>query len=134
MHEAVGVDPDVHLLLLPPTANLEINALQRVATIIIQKSIREGCGLTVTEAMWKGKPVIGGDRNGITVQLVHGYTGYTVSSPEGAAFYIKRLLNEPQQIEAIGRRAKEFARNRFLITRHVQDYLGAMIHLTQGTG
>jgi len=132
VQEAVGVDPDVQILLLPPTANLEINALQRAATIIIQKSVREGFGLTVTEAMWKGKPVIGGDTGGITVQLIHGYTGYTVNSPAGAAFYIKRLLNEPERIEAIGRQAKEFARNRFLITRHVQDYLGVMIHLAQG--
>jgi trehalose synthase len=130
VQEAVGLDPDVHLLLLSPTANLEINALQRAATIVLQKSVREGFGLTVTEAMWKGKPVIGGETGGITVQLIHGYTGYTVNSPEGAAFYIKRLLNEPERIEAIGRQAKEFARNRFLITRHVQDYLGIMIHLT----
>ncbi|OQW32276.1 MAG: glycosyl transferase family 1 [Nitrospira sp. SG-bin1] len=132
VQEAVGVDPDVQLLLLPPTANLEVNALQRAATIIIQKSVREGFGLTVTEAMWKGKPVIGGDTGGITVQLIHGYTGYTVNSPAGAAFYIKRLLNEPERIEVIGRQAKEFARNRFLVTRHVQDYLGVMIHLARG--
>ncbi|MDK2745405.1 MAG: glycosyltransferase [Nitrospira sp.] len=133
VQEAVGIDPDVQLLLLPPTANLEINALQRAATIIIQKSVREGFGLTVTEAMWKGKPVIGGDTGGITVQLIHGYTGYTVNSPAGTAFYIKRLLNEPERMEAIGRQAKEFARNRFLVTRHVQDYLGIMIHLARGT-
>jgi len=132
VQEAVGMDPDVQLLLLPPTANLEINALQRAATIIIQKSVREGFGLTVTEAMWKGKPVIGGDTGGITVQLIHGYTGYTVNSPAGTAFYIKRLLNEPERMEAIGHQAKEFARNRFLVTRHVQDYLGIMIHLARG--
>ena len=58
VQEAVGTDPDVHILLLPPTANLEINALQRAATIIYQKSTREGFGLTVAEALWKGKPVI----------------------------------------------------------------------------
>ena len=133
VQEAVGADPDVHLLLLPPTANLEINALQRAATIVIQKSVREGFGLTVTEAMWKGKPVIGGDTGGITVQLMHGYTGYTVNSPAGTAFYIKRLLNEPERMEIIGRQAKEFARNRFLITRHLQDYLGIMIQLARRT-
>jgi trehalose synthase len=133
VQEAVGQDPDVQLLLLPPTANLEINALQRAATIILQKSVREGFGLTVTEAMWKGKPVIGGDTGGITVQLIHGYTGYTVNSPAGAAFYIKRLLNEPERIDAMGRQAKEFVRNRFLVTRHVQDYVGIMIHLARGT-
>ncbi|MGQ0809864.1 MAG: glycosyltransferase [Nitrospiraceae bacterium] len=129
VQEAVGVDPDVQILLLPPTANLEINALQRTATVVIQKSVREGFGLTVAEAMWKGKTVIGGETGGITVQIIQGQTGYMVNSPEGAAFQIKRLLNEPQRITLIGRQAKEYARHRFLITRHLQDYLGLMIHL-----
>ncbi len=128
---AVGADPDVHLLLLPPTANLEINALQRAATIVFQKSTREGFGLTVAEALWKGKPVIGGQTGGITVQLIPGVTGFTVNSPEGAAFYAKRLLNEPDLMTAVGRQGREYARHRFLITRHLQDYLGMMIHLSQ---
>jgi trehalose synthase len=129
VQEAVGTDPDVHLLLLPPTANVEINALQRAATIVLQKSIREGFGLTVAEALWKGKPVIGGATGGIMVQVVPGQTGYTVYSPEGAAFYIKRLINEPDRIATMGREAKEYARHRFLITRHLQDYLALMLHL-----
>lgn len=132
VQEAVGVDPDVHLLLLPPTANLEINALQRAATIVYQKSTREGFGLTVAEALWKGKPVIGGETGGITVQIIPGLTGYTVNSPEGAAFYAKRLLNEPAQAAAMGRQARAYARERFLITRHLRDYLGLMIHLGRG--
>jgi len=131
VREVVGVDPDVHLLLLPPTANIEINALQRAAAIILQKSTREGFGLTVTEAMWKGKPVIGGETGGITAQIIHEKTGYTVNSPEGAAFYIRRLFNDPELMAAIGRRAKEYARHRFLITRQLQDYLGVMIHLSR---
>lgn len=134
VREAAGTDPDVHLLLLPPTANLEINALQRAATLVLQKSTREGFGLTVAEAMWKGKPVIGGETGGITVQVIPGQTGYTVNSPEGAAFYIKRLLNDPQQIRAMGQQAKEYARHRFLITRHLQDYLGIIVHLGKGGG
>jgi trehalose synthase len=131
VREVVGVDPDVHLLLLPPTANIEINALQRAAAVVLQKSTREGFGLTVTEAMWKGKPVIGGETGGITAQLIHGKTGYTVNSPEGAAFYIRHLFNDPELMAAIGRRAKEYARHRFLITRQLQDYLGVMIHLSR---
>jgi trehalose synthase len=131
VREAVGVDPDVHLLLLPPTANIEINALQRAAAIVLQKSTREGFGLTVTEAMWKGKPVIGGETGGITAQVIHGKTGYTVNSPEGAAFYIKHLFNDVELMAAIGRQAKEYARHRFLITRQLQDYLGVMIHLSR---
>lgn len=133
VREVVGVDPDVHLLLLPPTANVEINALQRAAAIVLQKSTREGFGLTVTEAMWKGKPVIGGETGGITAQVIHGKTGYTVNSPEGAAFYIKHLFNDLQLMAAIGRQAKEYARHRFLITRQLQDYLGVMIHLFRQT-
>ncbi|MEK6618545.1 MAG: glycosyltransferase, partial [Nitrospirota bacterium] len=129
VREAVGADPDVHLLVLPPTANLEINALQRAATVVFQKSTREGFGLTVAESLWKGKPVIGGETGGITVQIIPGMTGYTVNSPEGAAFYTKRLLNEPDRMAVMGRQAKEYARHRFLITRHLQDYLGLMIHL-----
>jgi trehalose synthase len=131
VREVVGVDPDVHLLSLPPTANIEINALQRAAAIVLQKSTREGFGLTVTEAMWKGKPVIGGETGGITAQVIHGITGYTVNSPEGAAFYIRYLFNDPELMAAIGRRAKEYARHRFLITRQLQDYLGVMIQLSR---
>lgn len=131
VREAVGIDPDVHLLLLPSTANIEINALQRAADVVLQKSTREGFGLTVTEAMWKGKAVIGGETGGITAQIIHGKTGYTVNSPEGAAFYIRRLFNDPELMAAIGRRAKEFVRHRFLITRQLQDYLGVMIHLSR---
>jgi trehalose synthase len=131
VQEAVGTDPDIHILLLPPTANLEINALQRAATIIYQKSTREGFGLTVAEALWKGKPVIGGETGGITVQVISGVTGYTVNSPEGAAFYTKRLLNEPELMAVLGQQGKEYARHRFLITRHLQDYLGLLIHLQQ---
>lgn len=133
VQQVVGADPDVHILLLPPTANLEINALQRAATIVFQKSTREGFGLTVAEALWKGKPVIGGQTGGITVQIIPGVTGYTVTSPEGAAFYTKRLLNEPEIMAAMGRQGREYARHRFLITRHLQDYLGVMIQLSQAT-
>jgi trehalose synthase len=131
VQEAVGTDPDAHLLLLPPTAHIEINALQRAATIVLQKSTREGFGLTVAEALWKGKPVIGGATGGITVQVIPGQTGYTIHSPEGAAYYVKRLLNEPERLAVMGRQAKEYARHRFLITRHLQDYLSMMIHLSR---
>ena len=116
---------------VPPTANLEINALQRAATIIYQKSTREGFGLTVAEALWKGKPVIGGETGGITIQLIPGVTGFTVNSPEGAAFYTRRLLNEPELMAVLGRQGKEYARHRFLITRHLQEYLGHLIYLQQ---
>lgn len=129
--EFAGQDPDIHVLELPPNSNIEINALQRAATIVIQKSTKEGFGLTVSEAMWKGKPVIGGDAGGITVQILYYLTGYTVSSVEGAAFRIRYLLNNPQVARKMGEDAKEHVRRNFLITRHLTDYLTLMSALAE---
>jgi trehalose synthase len=126
---AAGADPDIHVLVLPPTADLQINALQRAATIILQKSTREGFGLTVSEAMWKGKPVIGGFAGGITVQIVFGVTGYTVHSIEGAAYWLRYLLENPDVAQQLGANAKEYVRRNFLITRHLADYIAVMIKL-----
>jgi trehalose synthase len=123
VQEAAEGEPDIHILLLPPDAHYEINALQRAADIILQKSTREGFGLTVAEAMWKGKPVIGGAVGGIVLQLQDYQTGFLVHSPEGCAFRIRYLLHRPEMAKRIGELAKEFARNHFLITRHLRDYL-----------
>ncbi|MDR5694724.1 MAG: glycosyltransferase [Armatimonadota bacterium] len=127
--EAAAGDPNIHVLLLPPTADLEINALQRAATIILQKSIREGFGLTVAEGMWKGKPVIGGFAGGITVQIIYGVTGYTVNSVEGCAFRIRYLLNNPEVARQMGENAREYVRQNFLITRDLIDHLALMVSL-----
>ena len=123
VRDAAGHDPDIQVLELPPDAHLEINALQRAATVVLQKSTREGFGLTVAEAMWKGKPVIGGTAGGITVQIVYDLTGYTVNSVEGAAYRIRYLLNNPEAATRMGRIAREHVRRNFLITRHLADYL-----------
>jgi trehalose synthase len=131
VREAAGRDPDVYLLDLPSNAHLAINALQRAATIVIQKSTREGFGLTVAEAMWKGKPVIGGATGGITVQIVYGVTGYTVNSVEGCAFRIRYLLSNPQLMRRMGEAGREHVRENFLITRHLRDYLSLLAHLTR---
>ncbi len=132
VREAAGQDPDIHVLLLPPDSNIEVNALQRAATVVLQKSLREGFGLTVAEAMWKGKPVVGGFAGGITVQIMYYHTGYTVSSVEGAAFRMRHLLNNPEIGRKMGNNAKEYVRRNFLITRHVADYLTLMAALTNG--
>lgn len=124
---AAGEDPDIHLLILPPNANLEINALQRAATIIIQKSTREGFGLTVAEGMWKGKPVIGGFAGGITIQIIYGVTGYTVNSVEGCAFRIRYLLNNPDVARQMGENGREYVRQNFVITRDLADHLALMV-------
>ena len=119
-------DRDIYILDLPPDSNIEINALQRAATVVIQKSLKEGFGLTVAEAMWKGKPVIGGFVGGITVQIVYGQTGFTINSVEGCAYRIRYLLNNPGFARQMGENAKEFTRRNFLITRHIIDYLSLM--------
>jgi trehalose synthase len=129
MTEAAAGDPDIHIFSLPANADLEVNALQRAATIVIQKSTREGFGLMVAEAMWKGKPVIGGFAGGITAQLIYEVTGYTVNSVEGCAFRIRHLLNNPDLAAKMGEDAREFARRHFLITRHLGDYLALMTTL-----
>jgi trehalose synthase len=131
VREATGRDPDIYLLDLPSNAHLAINALQRAATIVIQKSTREGFGLTVAEAMWKGKPVIGGATGGITVQIVYGVTGYTVNSVEGCAFRIRYLLTNPQLMRRMGEAGREHVRENFLITRHLRDYLSLLAHLSR---
>ncbi len=119
---AVG-DPDVFILLLPAFSDKDINALQRMSTVVIQKSLKEGFGLTVSEAMWKEKPVLGGAVGGIPTQIVHGVTGFLVHSAEGAAFRIRQLLNSPAVARRLGERGREYVRNNFLITRQVRDYL-----------
>jgi len=131
-HAAALNDPDIHILLLPPDANLEINALQRAADIVLQKSIREGFGLTVTEAMWKGKPVIGGDVGGIRLQVINHHTGFLVNTPEGAALRTRYLLHQPEKIQQLGEKARSFVRDNFLITRHLREYLTLMVALQHG--
>ncbi len=118
-------DPDIHIHLLPPFSDKDINALQRIATVVLQKSLREGFGLTVSETMWKGKPVIGGDTGGIPLQITHGVNGFLVSSVEGAAFRIRQFLNNPEMVKRMGENAREYVRNNFLITRQIRDYLSA---------
>ncbi|MBN2061600.1 MAG: glycosyltransferase [Deltaproteobacteria bacterium] len=116
-------DPDIKVLILPGDAHRKINALQRAAGIVIQKSIKEGFGLTVTEAMWKEKPVIGGNTGGIRTQVIDHHTGFLVNTPEGAALRIRYLLHNQEILKEMGRKAKEFVRENFLITRHLREYL-----------
>ncbi|MDZ7754126.1 MAG: glycosyltransferase [Gammaproteobacteria bacterium] len=129
---AAGDDPNIHTLLLPNDAHTEINALQRAADIVLQKSLREGFGLTVTEGLWKGKPVIGGDVGGIRLQVVNHHTGFLVSTPEGAALRIRYLLHQPDRRREMGDKARRFVRENFLLTRHLREYLTLMVALLHG--
>lgn len=125
-HEAINI------LMLPPDAHRIINALQRASTIIIQKSLQEGFGLTVTEAMWKKKPVIGGNTGGIRLQVHNYHTGFLVDTPEGAALRIRKLLYHPNQIERMGNTAREFVTENYLLNRQLREYLTLMLGLRRG--
>ena len=120
--EKAQQDKDIHILLLPQ-ADLEVNALQRASTVVVQKSIREGFGLTVSEALWKAKPVVASNAGGIPLQIKHRYSGLLCHSVEGAAFAMKQFLNNPQYARKLGENGKEHIRNNFLITRHLRDYM-----------
>jgi trehalose synthase len=120
---AAGDDPDIIILNLPPWSALEINALQIASNIVIQKSLREGFGLTVTEALWKGKPVIAGAVGGIPTQVVHKLTGVLVHSVEGCAYQIRYLLTHPEFAEQLGRNGREHVKENFLITSNIKRWL-----------
>lgn len=125
-------NPDIIIRALPPTSHLDINAIQRVSTIILQKSLREGFGLTVAEALWKGKPVIAGAVGGIPQQIIHQHSGILVHSVEGAAYWIKQLLNNPAYARKLGENGRERVRENFLLTRHLKEYLLAFIFCLRG--
>ncbi len=129
---AASDDEDIHILLLPPDAHQTINALQRSSEIVLQKSVKEGFGLTVTEALWKGKPVIGGNTGGIRLQVINHHTGFLVDTPEGAALRTRYLLHNPGRREQMGNKAREFVRQNFLLTRHLREYLTLMVALIYG--
>ncbi|MCM8823638.1 MAG: glycosyltransferase [Candidatus Omnitrophica bacterium] len=120
--EAANKDPDIYILLLPHD-DIVVNALQRASTVIVQKSIKEGFGLTVAEALWKAKPVVASNVGGIPLQIKHKYSGLLCHSIEGAAFAIKQLLNSPDYAKKLGENGREHIRNNFLITRHLRDYM-----------
>ncbi|HZD42855.1 MAG TPA: glycosyltransferase, partial [Methanomicrobiales archaeon] len=116
------------LILLTVENNLLVNALQRASAVILQKSLREGFGLTVTEALWKGKPVISSRVGGIRLQIQDGESGYLLdpTDTEGFANRILQVLEDPDLADRLGRNGKEYVRKNFLITRKLLDYLDMM--------
>lgn len=120
--ERSSKDKDIHVLLLPQN-DIEVNALQRASTVIIQKSLKEGFGLTVSEALWKAKPVVASNVGGIPLQVKHKYSGLLCHSVDGAAFALKQLLNSPDYAKKLGENGREHIRNNFLLTRHLRDYV-----------
>ena len=121
--DAAGDDPDIIILDLPPWSALEINALQRASAIIIQKSLKEGFGLTVTEGLWKGKPTIASAVGGIPTQVIDKLTGALVHSVEGCAYQIRYLLTHPEFALQLGRNGREHVKENFLMTTNVRRWL-----------
>jgi trehalose synthase len=117
-------DPDIHILNnFNNVGAIEVNAFQSQSDVVIQKSTREGFGLTVSEALWKGRPFIGGDVGGIPLQVQDGKTGFLVSSPDECADRSLRILREPDMGKQLGRQGKEHVRAHFLTPRLLRDWL-----------
>lgn len=129
-----GNDPDIHILLFSPSIPLEINAFQRGSQVILQKSLKEGFALTVAEALWKGRPVIGGAVGGIPAQIIDGHTGLLVHTVEGASLAIRSLLNQPELATRLGENGKRRVRNEFLITKKLKRYLLLLLALDKPRG
>jgi trehalose synthase len=134
-------DPDIHIIADPEVATDQVvNALQRLSSVVLQKSTREGFGLTVAEAMWKGRPVIGGDCGGIRAQIRDGDNGFLVSDIKTCAQRILHLLNSPDEAQRLGASARETVRHNFLMPRLLADYLGlfeeikGLSHSQRGVG
>jgi trehalose synthase len=134
VREAAGKDPDVHILELPPNAHREINALQRAATVVVQKSLAEGFGLVVTEAMWKAKPVVGSAVGGIKRQILQGSTGFLVHSVEGTAYRIRQLLGAPELAKQLGENARRFVVENFLPPSYLKRWLLMLLSAKYGSG
>ncbi|MGI8438916.1 MAG: glycosyltransferase [Thermoleophilaceae bacterium] len=123
LEHAAG-DPDIKILNnLNNVGAIEVNAFQSLADVLIQKSTREGFGLTVSEALWKGRPFIGGDVGGIPLQIQDGETGYLVSSPDECADRSLRILRDPELGKRLGLSGKEHVRKNFLTPRLLRDWL-----------
>jgi trehalose synthase len=123
-------DPDIHILTnVQDVGPVAVNAFQRASDVVVQKSIREGFGLTVSEAMWKGRPVIGGDVGGIRLQIEEGVTGFLVDSEEACARRMVELLGDRDLRERMGRTGLERVRQRGLTVRELTDYLTLLASL-----
>ena len=133
VQEAAGEDPDIIILELPPWSALEINALQRASTIVVQKSLKEGFGLTVTEALWKSKPTIASAVGGIPTQVIDKQTGALVHSVEGCGYQIRYLLTHPEYGAQLGRNGREHVKENFLMTTNARRWV-LLFRILSGLG
>jgi len=121
--ERAGGNPDIHILDIPPGTDIDINALQRAAAIIMQKSLSEGFALTISEALWKAKPVVASAVGGIPLQVKNRLTGLLCHSVEGAAYALRQILANPDYGRWLGHNGREHVRQHFLIVREIRDYM-----------
>ncbi len=128
-----GNDPDIRVIELPTWAPFEVNALQSASTVVIQKSLREGFGLTVSEALWKKKPVVASAVGGIPIQIIHKHTGLLAHSVEGTAYQIRFLLSHPEIAAKLGEHGHQHVKENFLITQKLKRYLTLFLVLSRGT-
>ncbi|MFP3869646.1 MAG: glycosyltransferase [Syntrophobacteria bacterium] len=129
VREAAANDPDICIIFLTHSIPSEINAFQRAADVILQKSLREGFALTVSEALWKRRPVVGGAVGGIPAQIIQGYTGMLVHSVEGASLQLRTLLTQPELAERLAENGHQRVKNEFLITKLLKRYLLLLLAL-----
>jgi trehalose synthase len=123
-------DPDVHILTnLQGVGDVAVNAFQRASTVVVQKSLREGFGLTVSEAMWKEKPVIAGNAGGLRLQVEDGVTGFLVDTVEECADRMHRFLTDGDLRTRMGLAGRDVVRDRFLTIRELEDYLRLLASL-----
>lgn len=126
-----GEDFDIHILSnLNGVGNIEVNAFQRAARVVIQKSVREGFGLVVSEALWKGRPVVAGNVGGIPLQIINGKTGFLVNTVEECVEKLLFLLHNREEADQMGARGVEYVRDNFLTTRYLRDYLNVFCQLS----
>ncbi len=131
--EARAGDRDIHLLSnLQQVGSVQVNAFQRAAGVVVQKSLREGFGLTVSEALWKGRPVVGGRCGGITLQIEDGVSGYLVDSVEECAARCVEILADAETATRMGTAGREHVRSEFLSTRELEDWLRLFTDLRDG--
>jgi len=126
-----GGDCDMYLLTnLVGVGNMEVNAIQRASTVAVQNSVKEGFGLTVSEALWKGRPVVGGDVGGIPLQIIYGKTGYLVNTVQECANRVVHLLQHAKVAAQMGQAGREHVGQNFLVTRYIRDYLKILSRLS----
>jgi len=129
-NEARAGDPNIFLLSnIQQVGSVQINAFQRAADVVIQKSLREGFGLTVSEGLWKGRPVVGGRCGGITLQIDDGVNGYLVDDVETTAARCIELLADPDRADVMGAAGRETVRSNFCSTRELEDWLRLFVDL-----